>query len=55
MERAKTQFEAYSDLGCPTLVLAQKSQKLEYHTEMCMLIGDPKGMRGEIFSTLDSC
>ena len=36
----------------PTHVLAQKSQKLESRTKMCMFIGYPKGTRGGMFYNL---
>ncbi|XWS56757.1 hypothetical protein CRYUN_Cryun09bG0112700 [Craigia yunnanensis] len=35
--------------GAPTHVLKQKSDKMDSRTEVCMLIGYPKKMRGEIF------
>jgi hypothetical protein len=35
--------------GCPTHVLKGKSDKLESKTEVCLLVGYPKGTKGYLF------
>ena len=54
MEMVQTRFEPYSNLGAPTHVLKQKSDKMNSHIKVCIFIGYPKGMRGGMFySTKD--
>ena len=35
--------------GAPAHVLRKEPHKLESHTEVCLFIGNPKGMRGGLF------